>query len=462
MPRVRRLFCAVALEVACALPAGAADLPTNKASQPASGDLKACDVGGISGWVLPGSDICVKLSGYIEAQFAAGNLSQQWIWVGNQTTGDGTIAGAKIGLAPGASIWARDAVGWTNRTAFGFDFASNSAYGPLLGHADYEFNTGNGFDSQQENYLNLAYVNWAGITAGRATSFFSYFAGGDNWANIFSPDRQQYNQPVLVAYTASFGGGFSAALSLESTFPLPDGPGSNWQSNGFNYLHSGDLIYAGERWTDGIARIRATESWGEAQIAAAVHRVEAEGANGFAGSPTARISTLGWAALAGGRINVPALGDGDNVQLQGVFSRNAIWYSGIPEEMVNENGQTNGNGQQQFLADAYFNGLAWGTPSAWTIEGYFEHHLTPQVYVYPEASFGRLTWSNARGLISPNMTTWIAGADIGWAPVTNLNFDLELMVQSTDQARPAAYVGANAWVANSSGFAGRLRIQRSF
>ncbi len=461
MPFVRSFLCALTAGLAGAIAARAAELPTKKA-EPAAGFVKVCDVGGVSGWVLPGPETCVKLSGYIESQFAGGSLSQQWIWVGNQTTGDGALAGKKTGLAPGAATWARDAVGWTTRLGFGFDFASATAYGPLLGHFDYEFNTGNGFDSQLENYLNLAYARWAGITAGRAMSFFSYFAGGDNWANIFSPDRQQFNQPALLAYSASFDGGVSATLSMESAFPLPDGYGSNWQSNGLDYLNSGDLIYAGERWPDGVAQIRATESWGEAQIAAAVHHVGAEGSNGFARSPTARTSILGWAVLAGGKINVPALGEADDLQMQAVFSRNAIWYSGIPEEMVNENGQVNGNGQQQFLADAYFNGLTWGTPSAWSIAAYFEHHMTPQFYVYPEASLARLSWSDSGGLISPTMTTWIAGADIGWAPVTNLNFDIELMAQSTDQAKPAAYAGANAWVANSSGFAGRLRIQRSF
>ena len=38
-------------------------------------------------------------------------------------------------------------------------------------------------------------------------------------------------------------------------------------------------------------------------------------------------------------------------------------------------------------------------------------------------------------------TTWIIGADIGWNPVTNLNFDLELMYQSTNQDRPSGFLG---------------------
>jgi hypothetical protein len=363
---------------------------------------------------------------------------------------------------PGASNWARDAIGWTTRVAFGFDFASNTAYGPLLGHVDYEFNTGNGFDSQAENYLNLAYVNWAGITAGRATSYFSFLNGGPNWANIFSPDRLAYNQPDLIAYTASFSGGLSASLSAESTLPLADGPGTNWQSNGFDYSNTGNLTYSGRQLPDVVAQIHVKESWGEAQLAGALHDVDVRGFNGFVGSREAAERFVGWAVLAGGKINAPALGEGDDLQAQAVYSRNAIWYSGIPEEMVNENGQTNGNGQQQFLADAYFNGRTWGTPSAWSIEAYYEHHFSPQFYLDPVIAIADLRWSGTGGLIAPSLTSAIVGADFGWTPVTNLSFDLELMFQTTDQAKPAAYVGLNPWVANSSGLEARLRIQRSF
>ena len=45
------------------------------------------------------------------------------------------------------------------------------------------------------------------------------------------------------------------------------------------------------------------------------------------------------------------------------------------------------------------------------------------------------------GAISPSATTWIVGADLGWNPVTNLNFDLELMYQSTNQSAPSGFLG---------------------
>ncbi len=78
----------------------------------------------------------------------------------------------------------------------GFDFASNTAYGPLIGHIDIQDDIGNGFDSLTGPpdlniyYINQGYLTWAGITAGKAASFYSFTGGGDNWANFFSPGPQ--------------------------------------------------------------------------------------------------------------------------------------------------------------------------------------------------------------------------------------------------------------------------------
>ena len=43
--------------------------------------------------------------------------------------------------------------------------------------------------------------------------------------------------------------------------------------------------------------------------------------------------------------------------------------------------------------------------------------------------------------MSPHALSWIVGADLGWNPVTNLNFDLELMYQSTNQTAPSGFLG---------------------
>ena len=54
--------------------AQAADLPTKKGA-PAAEYVKVCKIGTIAGFIIPGSDTCLKISGYVQAHFSAGTLS---------------------------------------------------------------------------------------------------------------------------------------------------------------------------------------------------------------------------------------------------------------------------------------------------------------------------------------------------------------------------------------------------
>ena len=181
--------------------------------------------------------------------------------------------------------------------------------------------------------------------------------------------------------------------------------------------------------------------------------------------------------------------------MTGALSRNAVWYSGLPEGMWGENGQVNGNGQPMFMADAAFDPVAnaWATPTAWSIAAILEHRFSPAFYVDLEGSIGGLSWSNQRGGcafpdvgcggavtggLSPHATSWIAGVDLGWNAAANLSFDVELMVENTVQERPNGLIGTvydwngqdgagatfapGSWDGRSSGFASRLRITRYF
>jgi hypothetical protein len=56
-----------------------------------------------------------------------------------------------------------------------------------------------------------AFVQWGGLTAGRVQSFFDFYAGNDTWFGI--ADSKVLTQ--ALAYTYTFGSGFSATLSIE-------------------------------------------------------------------------------------------------------------------------------------------------------------------------------------------------------------------------------------------------------
>jgi hypothetical protein len=552
MTLIKSLLLGSAAGIVAVAAAQAADLPTRKAAPVEY--VKVCNVGGITGWTLPGSDTCVKFSGYMTAHFIGGNISNAYNSAAGITSlqeaaidpfapahlnqilmvegGDGTPtifngSAAPVTLdgvtyAPGApitgpgsttalklpnqqnAIFNRNAIGWNIRANFGFDLASNTAYGPLIGHFDLNSDLGNGFDSPGGSftYVNTGYVTWAGITAGKAQSFYSFIGGGDNWNNFFSPDRKGFNEPNLLAYTASFGGGFTATISAEAQGTEgSSGGGTNFtggygpnNAGGFPAV-AGPTTFGGQRWPDIVGALHVKQGWGEAQVSGVIHNVNVRdygyyqtdtcGLSGIA-ICDAQQGKVGWGIDAGVKYNLPSFGAGDDVVITGSYTRNAVWYSGIPDAMNGENGQVNGNGQPMILADSYFNPLTnqWATPTAWSVSGLLEHHWTPVFYTDLEASVGQLLWSGQNGsvfvpgtgyvgtgLLSPHATTWLIGADIGWNPVTNLNFDLELMYQHTEQTAPSGNIGTilntgafipGLWEGQSAGFEGRLRITRYF
>jgi hypothetical protein len=186
MTLIKSLLLGSAAGIVAVGAAQAADLPTRKAAPVEY--VRVCNVGGITGWTLPGSDTCVKLSGYMTAHYIGGNLSNQYNDAGAVTSavatavdpfapshlaqtlmvqgGDQAVSifngsalpitlpsgaviapGKPIGLTlpnQANSIFNRDSQGWNIRANFGFDLASNTAYGPLIGHMDINSDLGNG------------------------------------------------------------------------------------------------------------------------------------------------------------------------------------------------------------------------------------------------------------------------------------------------------------------------------
>ena len=589
MTLIKSLLLGSAAGIVAVASAQAADLPTRKAAPVEY--VRVCNVGGITGWTLPGSDTCVKFSGYMTAHFIGGNISNQFnsasanggtlypglaaglgdhnganlsqvlMVQGGDSQNTATVGGVPLSaggvpvpfgspaplnvfngsafpidiggttFAPGAvithgatlagptpvtllsarnSIFNRNAIGWNIRANFGFDLASNTAYGPLIGHFDINSDLGSGLDSPNGSftYVNTGYVTWAGITAGKAQSFYSFIGGGDNWNNFFSPDQKGFNEPNLIAYTASFGGGFTATLAAQSQGTVgSSGSGTNLSGGysagaGDSPTVVGPTTFGGQRWPDIVGALHVKQGWGEAQVSGVIHNVNVRDYNYFETASCgitglavcqAEQGKVGWGVDAGVKFNLTNggwfggwWGAGDDILFTGSYTRNAVWYSGIPDAMNGENGQVNGNGQPMILADSYFNPLtnSWSTPTAWSVSGLLEHHWTPTFYTDFEASVGQVLWSGmgggvflpgvgsiGTGVLSPHTTTWLLGADVGWNPVTNLNFDLELMYQHTIQNQPSALIGTvlnngafvpGQWEGTSAGFQGRLRITRYF
>ena len=323
--------------------AQAADLPTKKGA-PAAEYVKVCKVGDIAGFIIPGSDTCLKISGYVNAQIAMGNVKdeRQVQEIGFLTSGEVTSSASKY----------VNSIGFSTRGQVNFDAVTNTAMGPLLAHIEIQSNSGVGFDPLGNGaVLNAGYVQWAGITAGKHGSFYDYLAGGDTWKDFFSPDHS--GTPInLLAYTATFGGGFSATLSLEQN---ESATGVNFgyaytTSSGTSSFHYAGTYHAsgtqlGVRAPDIVAALDVTQSWGGAHLAGVAHNVRVEYAGSF--TTTSDLDTWGYGVIGGVTFNLPMLSAGSKIAFQGAYAHGAIDYSGAGSPAWGEQDQgfnTNGNG----------------------------------------------------------------------------------------------------------------------
>lgn len=432
--------------------AQAADLPTKKGA-PAAEYVKVCKIGGVAGFIIPGSDTCLKISGYVTGQAAFGNVEDQHI-----AARYGTNA-AKVILSQ-----AQDDIGFSTRGQVNFDAVSNTGAGPLLAHVELQGNDGWGMDQLGGFVINQAYVQWAGVTAGKKNSLYDFLAGGEAWYNLLSPDHSGTGVEMF-AYTASFGGGFSATIDFEQAESVAN----------YGYAGTGTTLGAtsaatnasllGTRSPDIIATLDVTQGWGMAHLAAVAHNVHM-----IDNSYSNTLNTWGWGVIGGLGINLPSLGAGDVIKFQADYTHAAVSYSGFVTNSWGEGNQgmnMNGNGNLYQFADAYYSYLnGWSLPTTWGAAAELELHVSPQFEIAPEIAYGTISWSNPGISQEGSAWSWMGGAVLSWLPATNLSFNLDLLYQYSHMNASYGYAhfgnGGEFAGGTASGFNGRFRVERDF
>jgi hypothetical protein len=473
MSLIKSLLLGSAAGVVAVASAQAADLPTRKGPVAAE-YVRVCSItvagAPVVGFVLPGSDTCFKISGYLTGQVEGGNLTE------------GHFVSSYVGtVAPGASTqgitstFGRDSFGFTTRFNLTLDAVSNTAYGPLVAHAEIQLNHSGGFDSLGSNGsdggLNRAYVTWAGLTAGKIDSFFSFTGGGLGWANFFSPDRKGYAQPDVLAYTANFGGGFSATVSIENPYAPAYGAnaaGPIFVDPGTYAGYLGSAAEGGMRFPDIVGAIDVKQAWGAAHLGGVGHNIRGSGLCAV-GTGVCTQDKWGWAVDAGVSFNIPNMA-GSVIGITGAWSQNATWYSGLQDGMWGENGAVNGNGQAMAIGDAFNNGDgSWATPTAWSVSAWANFQISPQVTWGFEGSYGEISWSGQLPIsMLSNSRSFIVGTVAHYDPVKNLDFEFELLYQNTETDAPTGYIAGGGgvtttgWQGGADGFAARFEVTRSF
>lgn len=402
MKMVKSLLLGSAAGLVAVTAGQAADLPVK--AKPVE-YVKICSLYGAGFYYMPGTDLCIKIGGWVRAEIAYGNVNGSLTWGPFNANANQRQTSNEVFRARGYI------------TA---DVRNQTEYGTVRGYIAVGLNTTD-VGLQVANLVdsaNRAFVQWAGMTAGLSQSFYDFYSPASvHYRGGFLPASDTGDGGWWVwAYTAQFGGGFSGTISTEArrTTQIIDSnctaavgatcgttiPGAYAAAatvggvgvTGAGSLFPGVGAYGGMQVGDIVGNLRVDQAWGGAQIMGAAHEVNATYYS-LGGAPTAASlahpsDKWGWAAGFGLRVNTPFISQGDFFVTQVNVTQGALRYL---FNTPNTNwGMTRGTdagfGTEGYgvLSDCVYGGtVATATTSgcqltsAWGINAAYEHYWTP-------------------------------------------------------------------------------------
>ena len=336
--------------------AQAADLPVK--AQPVQ-YVKICSLYGVGFYYIPGTDMCLKIGGWVRAEYAYGaNGNIAWGWA-NSNANDRTTSNST----------------WRSRGYITADARNQTEYGTVRGYLAVGLNTNNvGLDNAQNTFsANRAFIQWAGFTFGLAQSFYDFYSvpATSYWGSFPASDTGDGGW-MVAGYTAQFGSGLSATIAAE----MRRGTAIAVTNVGSGATLTG--AYGGFQAPDVVANLRVDQSWGSAQLMGAWHLVNPLYYSGSL--PVAHPSDESGGVIGAGiKINTPFIAQGDYLQAQVNYTEGALKYifQTPTSNWFKQDGALFGFG---VLTDGIYAGtVAAGTTtgvnltSAWNVNAAYEH-----------------------------------------------------------------------------------------
>jgi len=359
--------------------AQAADLPVK--AKPVQ-YVKICSMYGVGFYYIPGTDMCIKVGGYVRFQTEWG--SSNGLPYGSSYNGIYGPAGA--GIANALFSRQTDNLNFTARGVISVDARNQTEFGTVRGYIRLGMQSLTSGTTAATFMFERAFIQWAGFTAGRTQSFFDIFTNTERFTYTDAKTSgDTYNYGVdLVGYTVMLGNGFSASISAESPhYPAGVGDGTSAVFG----AGTTTLDTSGLRMPDIVGNLRLDQNWGYVGVSGAIHQVSGRYYNVGNGVPpftTHPADKYGWAAQVGGLVNLPWLGSRDSMGASFVYSKGAIGYATKGGSWQIFDGNSAGVG---WVVDGLFdtNAFAGGngnTPihltNAWSVNAGYEHFWNPQ------------------------------------------------------------------------------------
>lgn len=447
--------------------AQAADLPLKaKAVE----YVKICSLYGAGFYYIPGTDTCIKLGGYLRADYV----------FNTQADYDAPTSGT-----PGAHNRLSNYYTWRSRADLNIDTRTATEYGLIRTYFDgvYSWTTGNytGAGSTAVNgatayttSLNsqvgtgllgvyAAFIQFAGFTMGKAVSQFSA-----PWANY--PGNVFDGMPGAgsaitgvnqFSYTFDFGQGITASVSAQDQTAYYQT--NIWNVSGATAAGLATGVYGASdfgatRSPDLVAAVRVDQAWGLFQASFAAHDNHAGyyGADETTGHPGDK---WGWAAqLALSIKNIPT-GAGDTINMSAVYTNGASRYDfhenvGIAYAIY---GGTSRAGAYQSLgfggvSDSVFvAGSGQELTTTYGFQGAYTHNWDPKWNTAIYGGLGAVRYNGtAKGYMcgavvatlalstglagcNPDFSYGVIGTVTRWTPVKNLTFMADIAYVMLDQ-----------------------------
>jgi len=401
MKLVKSLFLGSVAGLAAVAGAQAADLPAKKAA--AVEYVRVCSTYGAGFFYIPGTDTCLRVGGRARAEYA---------YVEPEDRFD-------------------DSIGFRARGRIQLDARTATAYGLLRTFVRFDITHNTGVYGGDTAVVDQAFVQFGGLTAGRTVSFWD---NGDLPTGHFGTLRFSDAPTVnVLAYTFSFGNGFSATLSLE------EGRFAGRNALGFDYDPgpATDFRVAGQRMPDVVANVKYAGTWGTAQVSGVVHQIRGLADPFVVGADTPD-TEYGWGVSFQGSVNLPTLAAGDAAWIAAQYVNGALGYLGF------------GNSVSDAVYDV--DGEI-DTTRGWSVAGGLRHYWTPEIRQNVFGSYARVEYGAGIGP-DADFSEWRVGTNVIWSPVSGLDIGPEV-IYVNNNPRAAGLETADHWEA-------RFRVQRDF
>ncbi len=256
MKMVKSLLLGSAAGLVAVAGAQAADLPVK--AKPVQ-YVKICTLYGDGFYYIPGSDTCIRFSGYIRADY------------GYNVTGART---AQYAGAAGAQDRTVSAYSTRHRGSFSVDTRTQTAYGTLRTFSTFHLQNENTTESTN---IARAFIQWGGFTFGRTVSFTDHEGSiGDSGMRSLHQTQNQSdtgaNGTNQIAYTWQLGNGVTLNIGADERRVKSI---ANLSNNVVSVGNEPTSARNGSQHPNPWVSLRVNQAWGRASVAVIANHNEA-------------------------------------------------------------------------------------------------------------------------------------------------------------------------------------------